>query len=664
MKKILVFCIGSILLLTNYCYSQSSISLPVMNDVAELRTLLGDDPDFNISDRERVAELLAVYIKDYDPDMGTMDVKTIFNYFEQNPYLDKYLKDEFIAGITDQEDIEISSEIASPSMASLNSTQLPGISVIADGLASFLVERTKEELKIAFFNKLLKRIEDGDLDQVFPESTATLNNIGDEIYNYRLYLPSLRNSFTNDLNVMSSRLASLIRSNGNQKMTDVNKALAADFLDVGQLIIDQNDIHTILDSIAILSISELQKNVYLSDTISEEDKDVRDIRNTLISIGIVSNSLIVNESDESYVSSNAFIEILRDPIRSDLYLGLLSQLFVNNNVQIGGQQIAELLNTYAPGAPRQNLKGDFLRTLRNVIDQGELLNGFVEKLKDPLIEKNSEERTSLYYGIVTSLFSSSKSIVNFIGIDRQPSVYKGLNALESAVKIPIDLKRRNYSGAIINANVLLELTLKDSEKDFVKQFVRYGGFMAGIASSQNSGDINSVIEAYALPVGSYVQKRRATSMNIALNGYVGVFGGGEKLNMQDLQNSLVLSEMGYKTTFGVTAPIGVAFSWSLGENSSLSIFPSIVDLGAVVSYRFNNPDTEDLPEFALQNIIAPGVQASLGIPKTPLVFSGGWQNGPLLRRITSTDIEESVDASRWFLNLSVDIPLFSLRAGD
>jgi len=89
-----------------------------------------------------------------------------------------------------------------------------------------------------------------------------------------------------------------------------------------------------------------------------------------------------------------------------------------------------------------------------------------------------------------------------------------------------------------------------------------------------------------------------------------------------------------------------------------------IDLGAVVSYRFNNPDTEDLPNFTLQNIVSPGIQGAIGIPKTPLVFSGGWQNGPLLRRITSTDIEESVDASRWFLNLSVDIPLISLRVGD
>ena len=115
-------------------------------------------------------------------------------------------------------------------------------------------------------------------------------------------------------------------------------------------------------------------------------------------------------------------------------------------------------------------------------------------------------------------------------------------------------------------------------------------------------------------------------------------------------------------SLGVTAPIGLAISWSLHQKSAFTLFPTVLDLGTVVSYRFDNNNSSELPEFNLQNIIAPGIQGSFGIPSTPIVMSGGWQRGPLFREI-QMPFSGTVGANRWFINISVDIPLFTLKSG-
>jgi len=71
-------------------------------------------------------------------------------------------------------------------------------------------------------------------------------------------------------------------------------------------------------------------------------------------------------------------------------------------------------------------------------------------------------------------------------------------------------------------------------------------------------------------------------------------------------------------TTAVSAPIGIAVSWRVPYNarakskdksqgSSISLFASLIDLGAVTSYRFSTTDSvEKLPTIQLKDIIAPG----------------------------------------------------------
>ena len=89
-------------------------------------------------------------------------------------------------------------------ISSFSLSSIGGLDVtnIADGLAKFLVKRTKQELSIAFFEKFKKTLNDTnfrDLQTVFPNTYNLLNVIDEQIYDYQKYIQNLRAAFKSDL---------------------------------------------------------------------------------------------------------------------------------------------------------------------------------------------------------------------------------------------------------------------------------------------------------------------------------------------------------------------------------------------------------------------------------------------------------------------------------
>ncbi len=216
------------------------------------------------------------------------------------------------------------------------------------------------------------------------------------------------------------------------------------------------------------------------------------------------------------------------------------------------------------------------------------------------------------------------------------------------------------------------------------KILKYGTFMANIVQSDSSEQIRAVIEAAALPVGSYSIKR-ASRWNVSLNAYLGGYYGNETLDTEPL----VLEAK--STTFGVIAPIGIAGSYG-SKAGSFSIYLSLIDLGAFASFRLQTVSMDStiatgpgmmdttkikvtdeaniLPEVTFENIFAPGAYFVYGIPGFPISIGGGVQRGPQLRKITTTaviiDTNEQVNVNRaefkssaWRLSVfvAVDIPL-------
>jgi hypothetical protein len=246
-----------------------------------------------------------------------------------------------------------------------------------------------------------------------------------------------------------------------------------------------------------------------------------------------------------------------------------------------------------------------------------------------------------------------------------------LDLAKKAVQTYQALERREY-GLVINHTLMVikafapdtvhqsttlnfqQLKKKREQYDnLVSRCSFYGAFMIDFIAAKTEGQLKNVISNYALPPGSYSIKRRS-DFNITLNAYAGVLGGQEFIDKSDLI---------YKTrwTTAFSAPIGLDFSWSLPNGHSWSLFASMVDLGAVVSFRLNDPQTEPLPELNFKNIIAPGFYALYGLKNMPISVGATIQLAPRLRNYSATqqDIRANM-AYRYGLVALVDIPIFNI----
>jgi hypothetical protein len=152
-----------------------------------------------------------------------------------------------------------------------------------------------------------------------------------------------------------------------------------------------------------------------------------------------------------------------------------------------------------------------------------------------------------------------------------------------------------------------------------------------------------------LPAGSSNIKK-TTPFGLAVNAYVGGSLGVER-------NA---GQKGDTFAGGLYGPIGLAFSFSNAKTrDSLSIFVPVVDLGALISYRFTNQENEGLPQFILKNIISPGVYVVAGFPGIPLSFGLGFHHGPELVEITDQAATLKTRFWRFGFFLAVDIPLIN-----
>jgi len=186
------------------------------------------------------------------------------------------------------------------------------------------------------------------------------------------------------------------------------------------------------------------------------------------------------------------------------------------------------------------------------------------------------------------------------------------------------------------------------------KFLKYAAFMAAIAESESPESVKNAIQAAALPAGSASIKKNV-NWNFSINAYLGASGGLEKVTEADMDEEF--------TSIGLWAPVGLAISKRIGK-SSLSLFGSIIDVGAFASFRLKNGNEEVLPETDLANIFAPGMNLIWGIPKCPLSIGLGRQWGPRLRSFDPDDggtiMPVVGKAAKWHLTMAFDIPLFNL----
>ncbi|MCC6459181.1 MAG: hypothetical protein IT260_01845 [Saprospiraceae bacterium] len=523
--------------------------------------------------------------------------------------------------------------------------QTPGFSVasFADGLARFLVKRTKQELALSFFNDFKEALDNQPLlKRFFPGTEGQLQLVDQEIYDLQIYLGVLRESFIGDLYVLPGNLEGYVREN---PKADKNR-LIIDVLHIAQQAIDKE---APVDMLHYFAGSEAA--IQGADPATQPE--LFDFAAGIQVLNFLSESLrkpAEPDATEGWYTDAEIREAMKDPLVREIYFGLLwqrSNVFTFSN----GAKLQPLIGAIKTG-------DNMLQPWLNVVSG---LGKSTTQLSKTVAagDATTEEATDKYYRYIQS-FTGLLESANLTGkliLGRPDDLVKRqyIQMLQQGNSLFLNLRQRNFTAAI--SNVIAMLNYIGSDKEEVSTLLRYANFMGAIAAAQSPEEMENAIEMFALPPGSSQAKKQPGRFSVALNAYSGVAGGSEYLDNSRTPQGV----------FSLAAPVGVSCNWGIGQ-SSLGFFVPIIDVGAVTAFRFNDKTGQDLPEMTWDNILAPGLYLVYDTPKKwPLALGIGAQIGPNLRKIEVTGGTDPTyrEANGWRLGAfaTIDIPVTYFHLG-
>jgi hypothetical protein len=552
----------------------------------------------------------------------------------------------------------------------------------ADGLAKFLVARTKEELNIAFFRKFREFIDKyPEAKTLFPATTVFLGQLHSQ--HYTAMLPALRTAFNKDFSAFNTNLLKLrdltetdcLSSDNGCKTrmrnlkafidTQAGRSVTACLLITNDLMAGQNAAE-IIESLAADPLFAV-----LTDATDDN------FANTVHFLNLISRSLRSTAPGEIWRDSADIRRLVTDQIEFKLYLGLLYA--ADQAYSINGHTIQFKLqdNTISLKSILETLDTNwttswakFAAAFKKMGDAAAMVSLAARNVNNAA-DDNIESYMIQYSQYAGAFASLLKITAGFPGTnDYLSNKLKDFNAdvkifveiIDAASSVAYDIKSKSYGALVLDSSILLGALFKD-DFSYRDSFTKYATFMANIADAQNSDDVNKAIEAAVLPVGSSSVKRES-QVNIAINAYLGGYAGWEK--MPALASDKIASAA------GLLAPVGVAFS--LGNikckdkpdngGKSVTLFLSVIDIGALAAYRFDESQTNLASDIEFKNIVSPGLFLYYGLGKCPISIGGGVQLSPQLRGITDSaqaTLSESKEMSiRYGFSIVMDIPLFNL----
>lgn len=509
----------------------------------------------------------------------------------------------------------------------------------ADGLARFLVKRMKEELNILFFEAFERELaKQKDLQALFPSTHNTLLLAGKELYNYQRFLPALRQAFEYDLDefLTNSYAWSVSAATDMNLLAQLQKDPAT-----------HNAIKVILYVARELDRGQHPGEILhtiTGENLIQFDKVFKGFTAYLQIADFISQSLHSNHN-ASYWINRQEASAFRDPTFVKIYLGLMYQSCPEIVLPSGKKfkdEFALLANRLTEAEEKVKQLADDVASVEDALKR---------------ITDNSEHvKGSDYFITAQAILKLTDRVVTLLNADATPLKELSFYADHGGFLFT-HIESRAYSAAVFEAYTIFDhaLTGADSKKQasaVMAQFLKYGTFMATVAEAESSAEVADAIEAIALPAGS-ARIKREMAWNISLNAYLGAFYGSETITVDGEDET--------ERVAGVFAPVGLAISRNFRickTNWSLTAFGTIIDVGALASYRLgDNDQVERVPDITLKNIFAPGAYLVLGFPRIPISIGYGYQLTPQLRNVTSNAIQLNDHANRLSGFIAVDIPL-------
>ena len=522
----------------------------------------------------------------------------------------------------------------------------------AKGLTLFIVERFKQELSSAFFRDFKKKMEKyDDLSTLFPQTSVILGNVDKDVYKFNTYINELRESFVKDMQGLPSHSRAYLI--GKEEFLDnfpeIKYAMADAFELTDMLLETEVNIFDIF--------KYLGKDAYIqSDIVFNNDK-INDIKASLAIANEIVQSLRAVDTDEMFLARDQVKTIFKNDDALIIYCGLQYQKI--KHLKFGNDiSMSQIFS------PENRFK--IAETLRHTIALGETFKGYKAELNQTGLSDSL--RMEIRYKVFTSTFDLLENKLSFvenlikkesisnvnIELDTFHQTISHFMSLTRALgEMGFDLKRENYSSAIMNlTKAITLLPIKDNKK-VAKVIMKYGVFASEVAEAKTPEQAKSVIERHAMPVGGSSKKKHA-SFDISINSYMGLSGGSE---------TLITDSTSYTASYVSPAtPIGISISKGFGRGGSVSLFIPIIDVGALATYRLNDNDFGDLPELTFGNVFSPGGYLVYGMGgDIPIAIGFGAQMGPNLRKVSNSQFD--VTEARGFrmgVFLAVDIPIFSI----
>jgi hypothetical protein len=536
------------------------------------------------------------------------------------------------------------------------------VTTFADGLAKFLVKRTKEELYVSFFENLADEKKFPEFKILFPRTQELVENF--KAWEYSNIINTLRESFDKDLkellvNIPKFKDVDTAQYEGKVKarlraiksfFSGDRGKLVLSALALGQGVLSGQKLPDIIHNLAGPG--------YLGGILQD---DV--LKNSLRLLDILSMSIRSSAAGKSYISKTEFDSLAGDPVALRIFCGLVYQQIKSESIFISEIRVAERLAQNIM-ATINNLKAYY----EELADEAEKIAAAWKALKEAKAkgELDFSEYGNAMFESLNNFLDQIQQVESLVpGLKLSGKVLNTLNTAKEVMEIAHDITVRNYSGAISATLHFITKHAENSEdmKSFTGFLVKFGSFAANVVQAKSSDEVEKAIESVVLPVGSASIKKHS-GFNIAINAYVGIYGGRQRQK----------TDTKFVDVGGVYAPVGVTFSWGLGNPekkepdkyrpSSFSLFATVIDISPLVAYRFSNYNetlANDI-KIRLSQVFSPGLHAAFGLPKIPLSFGGGFNWSPLLTKVEKENItvlNKDTRPFRWQLFLAVDIPLIN-----
>ncbi|WP_299224906.1 hypothetical protein [uncultured Psychroserpens sp.] len=545
---------------------------------------------------------------------------------------------------------------------------------LIDALGTVIAKRFKEELTLAFLENFKEKLKTQPyLGELFPNAKLIL--LYDDPFNHKVWLSSFRGALDEDLRALPNNIPSLLE--------EIK-------LRVVDLTSDQKRLIEILLAgyTPVRQLFEKPEHSFLASSTLLENLSQIEFQNKKLSSSLVLMNVLIKEMGNATYdnwANDEAISRLKNPEVARIFIGLTIEKYKDKLRLVKFKNGVADTNLYSF---LNNTHATVISPVRAyisiVVDEVEALSEAVNNLqllKEDKALKGEQLVFSDFLPLIDQSLKSLKlvlddTVIESIGlnIDNLSSIISTIETSSKFINsIYKSIDNKEYSKIVVSALAFISENIPEDKLESsaaLKEFAKYSSFAVNLAGAETSEEMTAAIESGILPVQSYRLKRN-NSFSISVNSFAGIFVANEYLLNDDAKNET-------SGVIGFTAPVGVAFNFGFNtrkiengliakENKkiigSISIYASLLDVGAITTYRLTN-DEDPIEGVEWQNVFSPGLYLVIGIQNTPLALSIGGQYGPELRSVEANEgIGTPTIESRAFrlgLSLTVDIPLLHL----